>query len=210
MTTETIIDLDNHLTKCRCCLKEFDDEDIQIKITRIIEERYLNFTELKVNNKHNLGINVWVLCYFQLKLTDSYSHVICESCNNDLRNYALLKKDLVFKQLALIQFVEGDEEIQTEPAEHFEEVPVKAEQESTVDFNNFVNAEYLENIQEIEAEPAGDCDQIFTLNLENLEAEKQQSGGSKTKKMYKRALCGWVWGINENLWLKVLIFWLVF
>lgn len=49
MTQETIIELDNHLIKCRCCLKEFHDEDIQIKITRIVEERFLNLTQMEVN-----------------------------------------------------------------------------------------------------------------------------------------------------------------
>jgi len=49
MTQETIIELDNHLIKCRCCLREFHDEDIQIKITRIVEERFLNLTQMEVN-----------------------------------------------------------------------------------------------------------------------------------------------------------------
>lgn len=51
MTSETIIELDNHLNKCRFCLKEFDEEDTQVKITKIIEERFLNLTQVEVNIK---------------------------------------------------------------------------------------------------------------------------------------------------------------
>lgn len=49
MAQEAIIDLDNHINKCRCCLKEFDEEDIQIKITKIVEERFQTLTQIEVN-----------------------------------------------------------------------------------------------------------------------------------------------------------------
>lgn len=50
MAQETIIELDGHLIKCRCCLKEFDEEDTQIKITKIIHERFQTLTQLEVKN----------------------------------------------------------------------------------------------------------------------------------------------------------------
>ncbi|KAL7023230.1 hypothetical protein ACKWTF_012523 [Chironomus riparius] len=184
MTQETIIELDNHLVKCRCCLREFHDEDIQIKITRIVEERFQSLTQM------------------ELRSTETYSHVICESCNSDLRNFSSIKKDLVFKQMSLIQFVEGIEEVQTEQldtsysdnnikdetlndsaqikTEHYEEA-------ETEDFANFVSPEYLENIQEIENDQTREYDQFCSLDLDNSFSSKDVS---KTKKFYKRALCG--------------------
>lgn len=39
MATEIKFDLDNHTSKCRLCLKEFEIDDTQIKITKIVEIR---------------------------------------------------------------------------------------------------------------------------------------------------------------------------
>lgn len=39
MSAELGLDFDNHLSKCRMCLKEFEIDDTQIKITRIVEIR---------------------------------------------------------------------------------------------------------------------------------------------------------------------------
>jgi hypothetical protein len=126
--------------------------------------------------------------------------VICESCNNDLRNFSSLKKDLVFKQISLIQFVEGIEEVQTEQLDaSFSDNNVKNEESSqikteqyeeeaeTEDFANFVSPEYLDNIQEIEQDQTGEYDQFSSLDLDSSFSSKDIS---KTKKCYKRALCG--------------------
>lgn len=39
MSVEITFDLDNHISKCRLCLKEFEIDDTQIKITKIVEIR---------------------------------------------------------------------------------------------------------------------------------------------------------------------------
>jgi len=128
--------------------------------------------------------------------------VICESCNNDLRNFSSLKKDLIFKQISLIQFVEGIEEVQTEQLDASysdnniknealnDNSQIKTERyEEAVneDFSNFVSPEYLDNIQEIEPDQTEEYDQFCSLDLDNSFSSKDIS---KTKKCYKRALCG--------------------
>jgi hypothetical protein len=40
MASEAIIDFDNHIIKCRCCLKDFEIDDTQIKITSIVIRRF--------------------------------------------------------------------------------------------------------------------------------------------------------------------------
>lgn len=46
---ESIIEFENHLDKCRVCLKEFDMEDAQIKITAAVQLRFQELTALTVS-----------------------------------------------------------------------------------------------------------------------------------------------------------------
>lgn len=100
--------------------------------------------------------------------------------------------------MSLIQFVEGvEEEIQTEQLDTSfsdsnikDETQIKTEQyevTETEDFANFVSPEYLDNIQEIDNDQSGEYDQFCSLDLDSSFTSKDVS---KTKKFYKRALCG--------------------
>ena len=104
--------------------------------------------------------------------------------------------------MSLIQFVEGIEEVQTEQLDTSysdnnikdetlnDSAQIKTEQyeeAETEDFANFVSPEYLENIQEIENDQTGEYDQFCSLDLDSSFSSKDVS---KTKKFYKRALCG--------------------
>lgn len=53
MASEAIIDFENHSVKCRCCLKEFEMDDTQIKITSIVQIRFEELTNVSVSS---LGI----------------------------------------------------------------------------------------------------------------------------------------------------------
>lgn len=46
---ESIVDFDNHLLKCRCCLRDFEMDDAQIKITPIVQLRFRELTNLDVS-----------------------------------------------------------------------------------------------------------------------------------------------------------------
>lgn len=48
MTAEIEYDFENHLNKCRCCLRDFEEDDTLIKITPIVEIRFLELTQLDV------------------------------------------------------------------------------------------------------------------------------------------------------------------
>lgn len=41
-------ELDHHLERCRVCLWLFEDEDIQIKITTMVEDIFLTLTQINV------------------------------------------------------------------------------------------------------------------------------------------------------------------
>lgn len=44
---------DNHtetLDKCRCCFKLFDDDENQLKITKMIVKRFMEITQIEVKN----------------------------------------------------------------------------------------------------------------------------------------------------------------
>lgn len=47
--TESIIDFENHLEKCRVCLKDFGMEDDQIRITTAVQQRFQELTSLSVS-----------------------------------------------------------------------------------------------------------------------------------------------------------------
>lgn len=57
--TESIIDFENHLDKCRVCLKDFDMEDTQVKITAAVQQRFEELTALSVSQtSRNLASTV--------------------------------------------------------------------------------------------------------------------------------------------------------
>lgn len=57
MSKEIGIDLDNHLSKCRVCLKDFEIDDTQIKITRIVEIR------VSINYYSLLNFSIFISFY---------------------------------------------------------------------------------------------------------------------------------------------------
>ena len=104
----------------------------------------------------------------------------------------------------MIQLVEGIEEVHTEQLDvSYSDNNIKNEAlndssssqikteryEEAVneDFGNFVSPEYLDNIQEIEPDQTEEYDQFCSLDLDTSFSSKDIS---KTKKCYKRALCG--------------------
>lgn len=48
MATESLLDLTNHVFKCRLCMKEFELDDTQIKITAIVKIRFYELTQIQV------------------------------------------------------------------------------------------------------------------------------------------------------------------
>ena len=40
----------DHLNKCRCCFEKFDRNEEQVEITEIIEEQFLELTQIEVRS----------------------------------------------------------------------------------------------------------------------------------------------------------------
>lgn len=137
MATESIIDFDNHLLKCRCCLREFDAEDTQIKITEIVEIRFQEITQIEVNIALHSGVVVHIL-FFQLKSSEQFSNVVCESCNKKLRTMHHFRNDIVFKQKQLYLITQ-----QTKNTSAEVEIKLEPEQEAVDDYPMYT-LEYLE------------------------------------------------------------------
>lgn len=62
--TESLFDFQNHVTKCRCCLKEFEIDDTQIKITEIVQIRFQELTQMIVSEIPLEEIPTKMNCYF--------------------------------------------------------------------------------------------------------------------------------------------------
>lgn len=146
----------------------------------------------------------------QLKTTEIYSNVICESCNNELRSISTFRKDLIFKQQNLYSYVEGlyaDEEISKEyeqnevfePSqtvssiknESSDNIEIKMEQTDAEDYSTFISTEYLETLQDDE-EASGDYDESYAEDEEFSFVKKEKHQKSDIvrmkglKKHYKR------------------------
>ncbi|CRL06415.1 CLUMA_CG019612, isoform A [Clunio marinus] len=183
---QSLLELDNHQRCCRFCLKEFDTDDTQIKITPTVMLRFQELTEIS------------------LKTSDEYSNVICESCNTKLRNFNAFRKDLIFKQKCLEGFVEGfveeslcfDRDTQLPQDVSIksikdESLEVKIEPKNEDEYAEYITTEYLENIQyENDAYQFQTEEYVLTDGMAD-EKHVNSRGRRKTSKIqYKRALCG--------------------
>lgn len=57
-------DLDNHLSKCRCCFKLLESLEEPTTITNNIEQRFFDITQLEVNIKCFWFIGHFMQVYF--------------------------------------------------------------------------------------------------------------------------------------------------
>jgi hypothetical protein len=65
--------LDEHVNKCRCCLESLDDEDEIFPITKTIEDRFFELTNIQLLDDDDLSKN------------------ICQFCNNQLRDISAFR-----------------------------------------------------------------------------------------------------------------------
>lgn len=115
---------------------------------------------------------------------------MCELCNNELRSISNFRRELIFKQTSLYEFVEGNcsigliEQVETIEdivpsikSEIIDPVVIKSEHVEPADFSMY-SSEYV-----YEAE-----DESHMFQAEDLCDE--QPVVKEPKKHYKRALCG--------------------
>lgn len=167
MAEELIQDFENHIIKCRCCLKDFEIDDTQIKITAIVQSRFKDLTQLEVMFEEvaSHGRDSFFDFSLQLKISEKYSEVICEPCNIELKTISAFRKELISKQRNLSEFVEGfvedfgqEEELELVKHEAEENVVIKAEPDCEVheDYSMFINTEYLEGLQDEVVDASGE------------------------------------------------------
>lgn len=166
METE-IIDDDfvNHLYKCRTCLKQFEIDDTQIKITAIVQLRFQELTQIQLKNT-----------------SENFSNVICENCNNELRRISGFRKDLIHKQKNLYELY--DEKVESEG---YHEIKVEPEPEDTDNFG-MESVEYLDDVSTMFYGRDYSVEQQYSQEMFSvLDTPSTKSKKSKSpKKFYKR------------------------
>lgn len=101
------IDYTNHEIKCRICFKSFGIAEHRVEISKLIEKKFYDVTQTKVNNISEIIIgknNFQAFSLLQLKLSEKYSSEICVICSYQLTNYSLFKKHVILSQAKLYMF----------------------------------------------------------------------------------------------------------
>lgn len=78
--------LENHKSKCRCCVKTLNKRHKFMTISEDIQDKFYAITE--INLKNSL----------------IYSDKICTSCDKELKSFQRFKQDLIERQLKLYDF----------------------------------------------------------------------------------------------------------
>lgn len=89
------------LEKCRCCFKLFDDDENQLKITKMIVKRFMEITQIEVKTIETYSkqqMKSLILQSFQLKTSSMFPSTICELCNNELRHFSKFREEIITKQ----------------------------------------------------------------------------------------------------------------
>lgn len=86
--------LNDHLIKCRCCFKHFSDDNQQVRISRLVESRFFEVTQIEL----------------KMSRTKKYSEFICQLCDNDLEGFVQFRNDAIQKQKILYEVIDGVKE----------------------------------------------------------------------------------------------------
>lgn len=104
----------------------------------------------------------------QLNYDDLYSKLVCTACDEQLKNFSILQKDFITKQLKLQKFVGDSEEKQKRKA-----IDIKGEA------NDYVESGYLNPLVIIKLEPEQDPHEV--CNYDNHLSEFE--GAQRTRQM---------------------------
>jgi len=129
--------------------------------------------------------------------------VICEECNNNLKQFSIFRNSAIAKQLSLTDFVDGSDNLQDNAQhllEEYEDIKIKTEvaedQNETQFAINFCPTEYLEedandtNSYDQTEQNELDCKfTVIKLHRSSSSSKRKHSNSYTQKKEYKRALC---------------------
>jgi hypothetical protein len=134
--------LENHLEKCRCCFRSFEDSEKRIKIQKSTEKLFFDLTQLELKSS-----------------SKKYSQNICQQCNGELEQFSRLKRELIRKQKKLYDFTERDN-AKNRPSRKCTEKKLSAESVNDIPHEDEQHRDQLikfEIKQEIEALEDGSC-----------------------------------------------------
>lgn len=159
----------DHIQKCRFCLMRFYGRKKPIRITKPMESRFKEITGIEVNLKIFAKNFCQQNFLFKLQLSDSFSNVVCEKCDSELKNFSTFQQELTTKQKYLQEHVNGksvdNEFIKVEPRNDFFEVFCSIKDEDAVEIKSevvddsytdftFYDPTLFEGNQIIEEQPA--------------------------------------------------------
>jgi hypothetical protein len=123
------------------------------------------------------------LTHLQLKtVSENFSNVICENCNNELRRISSFRKDLIHKQKSLYELYEDKNESQD-----YLEIKLEPEPDDTDNYA-MESVEYLDDVgsmlygREFSVEQQYSQEQYSVIDLPGSKSKKIKS----PKKFYKR------------------------
>lgn len=122
------IDYSNHESKCRLCFKQFGSDEHRMQITKPVEKRFRELTNLDVNKNENCLKNCINNCLFQLKVLDGLSRKICVVCNFQLKEFCNFKRTIVDSQKGLLKFFARSRKFKQEKSE----INIKTELDDSV------------------------------------------------------------------------------
>lgn len=174
---ELEVTTDDHLERCRLCLKLFGEK---FRVSKEIKQTFESFTNIEL-----------VLC-------DQLSALICVTCNTSLSKFHTLRLDLISKQKKLFELVfqEVEEEVEEEVLEEVEQLyeaktdTIEMQHEEVDDIcaisSDYLHPEYeaMETVEdeEIFEEETADDVLTYTEYLMNSADESEITNGKNAVK----------------------------
>ncbi|XP_070502660.1 zinc finger protein Paris-like [Chironomus tepperi] len=127
---ETDVMLEDHINKCRCCFRMLIDDQKSIRISKSIEQKFFELTQIELID------------------AEIFSSKICQLCHNDLEVFHNFRKDLVQKQRKLYSAIvqSTDQILKSEDTNEFIECSGGTEDEEYLGTEFQIKTEASDNL----------------------------------------------------------------
>lgn len=150
---ESEININNHINRCRLCLKLIGESDVFYKINEITKMKFENLTSLEFSLNEQL-----------------FSSLICVNCNRDINKFNVFREGLIRKQTKLYEVVYAQDDF-IETCGDSQQLEQEEEEDVIVQEMNEdeeVNEEMLD-------EEMLECDQFFVDEVDDGETLQVES-----------------------------------
>lgn len=110
-----VLNIEDHLERCRFCLASISESDIFYQITETIKQRFEDFTTLSLEIDQQ-----------------KFSSLICVSCHRNLAKFKAIRDNFISKQSQLYEIVYGKDDERSVENVEFEESYL-SESEATIE-----------------------------------------------------------------------------